>query len=107
MTDPFQEHHLIRRNTKINFGNKYSSTGRQIQYSNKKYPTLFVAYEKHSLERKNEFDHISSRLSYVSTIGNKGFFNECKSGKFLTAIISRLWITNILTGTKHIGQTDR
>jgi hypothetical protein len=27
--------------------------------------------------------------------------------EIFTAIISRLWITNILTEPKHIGQTDR
>jgi hypothetical protein len=114
MTDPFQEHHLIKAtlNTKINFGNKYSSRpDGKFNIPNKKYPTLFVAYEKAfaGSEKKYEFDHISSRLSYVSTIGNKGIFSmNVKAGKFFNGDnISFVDYKHFNGNQTHIGQTDR
>ncbi|WP_413999129.1 DUF5686 and carboxypeptidase regulatory-like domain-containing protein [Flavobacterium sp. W1B] len=110
----FEEHHLMKAslNAKINFGNKYSShPDGKFNIRNNKYPTLFLAYEKSfaGSDKKYEFDHVSSRLYYESTIGNKGNFAlNLKAGKFFNAEnISFIDYKHFNGNQTHIGQANR
>ncbi|PRZ28229.1 DUF5686 and carboxypeptidase regulatory-like domain-containing protein [Flavobacterium granuli] len=110
----FEEHHLMKAtiNARINFGNKYASRpDGKFNIRNKKHPTLFVAYEKAfaTTDKKYAFDHISSRVFYESTLGNKGDFAlNLKAGKFFNADeISFIDYKHFNGNQTHIGQTDR
>ncbi|UFH35584.1 DUF5686 and carboxypeptidase regulatory-like domain-containing protein [Flavobacterium acetivorans] len=110
----FEEHHLMKAslNAKINFGNKYSTRpDGKFNIRNRKYPTLFVAYEKAfaASEKKYEFDHVSSRLTYEATIANKGNFAlNLKAGKFFNAKNIAFMDYKHFNGNQtHIGQSNR
>lgn len=111
---PFEEHHLMKvtLNAKINFGNKYSSRpDGKFNIPNKKYPILFVTYEKAfaGSDKKYEFDHLSTRLSYETTISNKGIFSaNLKAGKFFNADnIAFIDYKHFNGNQTNIGQTSR
>ncbi|MFV8270424.1 DUF5686 and carboxypeptidase regulatory-like domain-containing protein [Flavobacterium sp. GT2N3] len=113
-TPAFEKHHLTKINllAKINFGNKYSSRpDGKFNIRNEKYPTLYVGYEKAiaANEKKYEFDHFSTRLTYDLTMGNKGILGlNLKAGKFLNAEnISFVDYKHFNGNQTHIGQAAR
>lgn len=110
----FDQHHLIKftLNTKINFGNKYiSRPDGKFNIRNNKYPTLYLGYEKAFAgnDKKYEFDHFNTRLTYDLTLGNKGnFAMNIKAGKFFNAEhISFVDYKHFNGNQTHIGQTAR
>nr|WP_315233246.1 DUF5686 and carboxypeptidase regulatory-like domain-containing protein [uncultured Flavobacterium sp.] len=113
-TPAFEKHHLMKANlnTRINFGNKYSSRpDGKYNIRNEKYPTLFLGYEKGfaANEKKYEFDHINARLTYDLKLENKGTLGmNLKAGKFLNAEnISFVDYKHFNGNQTHIGQTER
>ncbi|RBN48963.1 DUF5686 and carboxypeptidase regulatory-like domain-containing protein [Flavobacterium psychrolimnae] len=113
-TAAFEKHHLTKINllAKINFGNKYSSRpDGKFNIRNEKYPTLYLGYEKAvaANEKKYEFDHFNTRLTYDLTLGNKGVLGmNLKAGKFLNADnIAFIDYKHFNGNQTHIGQTAR
>ena len=113
-TPAFEKHHLTKANllAKINFGNKYSSRpDGKFNIRNNKYPTLYLGYEKafSANEKKYEFDHFNTRLTYDLTLGNKGVLGlNLKAGKFLNAEnISFMDYKHFNGNQTHIGETAR
>jgi hypothetical protein len=109
-----EKHSLVKTtlNTKINFGNKYSTRpDGKFNIRNNKYPTLNLGYEKAfaGSEKKYEFDHLNTRLFYDVTLGNKGnFAMNIKAGKFFNAEnIAFVDYKHFNGNQTHIGQTDR
>ncbi len=110
----FERHHLVKAavNAIINFGNKYSTRpDGKFNIRNNKYPTLHLDFEKGlaGSEKKYEFEHLSSRINYDLTIGNKGTLGvNLKAGKFFNAEnISFIDYKHFNGNQTHIGQTDR
>jgi hypothetical protein len=110
----FDQHHLTKftLNAKINFGNKYiSRPDGKFNIRNNKYPTLYLGYEKAiaASEKKYEFDHFNTRLTYDLTLGNKGVVGfNLKAGKFLNADNIAFMDYRHFNGNQtHIGQTER
>ena len=113
-TPGFEKHHLTKINllAKINFGNKYSSRpDGKFNIRNEKYPTLYLGYEKAiaANEKKYEFDHFNSRLTYDLTLRNKGVLGlNLKAGKFLNADnIAFIDYKHFNGNQTHIGQSAR
>ncbi|RTY81432.1 carboxypeptidase-like regulatory domain-containing protein [Flavobacterium sp. LS1P28] len=113
-TPGFEKHHLTKINVlaKINFGNKYSSRpDGKFNIRNEKYPTLYLGYEKAiaANEKKYEFDHFNSRLTYDLTLKNKGVLGlNLKAGKFLNADnIAFIDYKHFNGNQTHIGQSAR
>ncbi|RTY99938.1 carboxypeptidase-like regulatory domain-containing protein [Flavobacterium sp. RSP49] len=113
-TPNFEKHHLTKINVlaKINFGNKYSSRpDGKFNIRNEKYPTLYLGYEKAiaANEKKYEFDHFNSRLTYDLTLRNKGVLGlNLKAGKFLNADnIAFIDYKHFNGNQTHIGQSAR
>ncbi|RTY83349.1 carboxypeptidase-like regulatory domain-containing protein [Flavobacterium sp. ZB4P23] len=113
-TPGFEKHHLTKINVlaKINFGNKYSSRpDGKFNIRNEKYPTLYLGYEKAiaANEKKYEFDHFNSRLTYDLTLRNKGVLGlNLKAGKFLNADnIAFIDYKHFNGNQTHIGQSAR
>ena len=110
----FEKHHLTKANllAKINFGNKYSSRpDGKFNIRNEKYPTLYLGYEKAfaANDKKYEFDHFNTRLTYDFTLGNKGVLGlNLKAGKFLNADnIAFIDYKHFNGNQTHIGQAER
>ena len=113
-TPGFEKHHLTKINllAKINFGNKYSSRpDGKFNIRNEKYPTLYLGYEKAiaANEKKYEFDHFNTRLTYDLTLKNKGVLGlNLKAGKFLNADnIAFIDYKHFNGNQTHIGQSAR
>ncbi len=79
----------ISLNAKINFGNKYiSRPDGKFNIANEKLPTLYFGYEKTfgASDKKYEFSHINTRITYDVMLGNKGKLAiNTKAGKFFNA----------------------
>lgn len=110
----FEKHHLTKINllAKINFGNKYSSRpDGKFNIRNEKYPTLYLGYDKTiaANEKKYEFDHLNTRLTYDLSLGNKGILGlNLKAGKFLNADnIAFIDYKHFNGNQTHIGQSAR
>ena len=113
-TSPFDKHHLTKAtlNARINFGNKYSSRpDGKFNIRNEKYPTLYLGYEKGfaSNEKKYEFDHLNTRLTYDLILGSKGVLGlNLKAGKFFNAENIAFMDYKHFNGNQtHIGQSER
>jgi hypothetical protein len=114
-TNPgFEEHHLTKANllAKIKFGNKYASRpDGKFNIRNNKYPTLYLGYEKAiaASEKKYEFDHFNTRVTYDLTLGNKGVLGvNLQAGKFLNADNIAFMDYKHFNGNQtHIGETAR
>ena len=113
-TAPFEKHHLTKAslNATINFGNKYSSRpDGKFNIRNEKYPTLYLGFEKGfaSNEKKYEFEHLNTRLTYDLVLGNKGLLGlNLKAGKFFNAENIAFMDYKHFNGNQtHIGQSER
>ncbi len=110
----FVQHHLTKLafDVRINFGNKYlTRPDGKFNIRNKLYPTIHVNYETAfaANSKQYEFKHISTRLFYEVTAGNKGIvFGNFKAGKFLNAeTISIIDYKHFNGNQTHVGQSDR
>jgi hypothetical protein len=108
------KHHLYKAilTARINFAQEYwSRPDGKFNMSNDKYPTLFVAAEKGfaANEKRYEFEHVSARLEYDITLGNKGELGmNIRTGKFFNAEdISFVDYKHFNGNQTHIGQADR
>ncbi|WP_432671620.1 DUF5686 and carboxypeptidase regulatory-like domain-containing protein [Flavobacterium sp. SM2513] len=90
-TPAFITHHLTKVNigTQINFGQKYiSRPDAKLNLRNTKYPILYFNFEKAfaATDTNYKYEHLSGRVSYNKTLGNKGTFTtNFKGGKFFNA----------------------
>jgi hypothetical protein len=114
ITSPFEQHHLTKLNllARINFGNTYSSRpDGKFNIRNEKYPTLYVGYEKAvaASEKRYEFDHISTRVTYDLKLANKGLLGfNLKAGKFFNAKnIAFIDFKHFNGNLTRVGQTER
>ncbi|MNK07625.1 hypothetical protein D3C87_255400 [compost metagenome] len=87
----FQKHHMYKASiaTRISFGQKYRTRpdGKENIF-NDKYPKLFLKYEKGFASNIGDynFDHISAKVTYDLTIGNKGELSTSfRAGKFFNS----------------------
>ena len=114
ITSGIETHHLMKAilGAKINFGNKYSSRpDGKFNIRNKKYPTLFLAYEKAFVasEKRYEFDKVNARIFYDLALSNKGEIAlNLKLGQFFNSKgISFVDYMHFNGNQTHIGQSDR
>ncbi len=110
----FDKHKLMKFSTefKINFGNKYMSRpDEKINIRNRKYPTLYIGLEQTfaSSEKKYDFTHINSRISYDLGLANKGRIGmNLKAGKFFNAKnISFIDFKHFNGNQTRVGTTSR
>jgi hypothetical protein len=113
-TPVITKHNLIKGylNARINFGQEYwSRPDGKFNLPNDKYPVLYFGYEKGfgGSESQYNFDHISSRVTYDITLGNKGNLAlNAKAGKFFNASgISFVDFKHFNGNQTHIGKDDR
>lgn len=87
----FDTHNLLKfnLNARINFDQEYLSyPDSKINIPNRKYPTLYLGYEKGlaASERQYNFDQLKARVTQSFNIGNKGDFKyNLKAGTFFNA----------------------
>ncbi len=110
----FEKHNLMKFSTefKINFGNKYMSRpDEKINIRNRKFPTLYIGLEKTfaASDKKYDFTHINSRISYDLGLSNKGRIGmNIKAGKFFNAKnISFIDYKHFNGNQTHVGTSIR
>ncbi len=110
----FDKHNLMKFSTefKINFGNKYMSRpDEKINIRNRKFPTLYIGLEKAfaSSDKKYDFTHINTRISYDLGLSNKGRIGmNLKAGKFFNAKdISFIDFKHFNGNQTHVGTSIR
>ena len=87
----FEKHNLMKASVvaSMRFGQKYiTRPDGKINVSTRNYPTLSVMYEKGfaGSESNYEYDFLAGRVTYSTTLGNKGNFGvNVKGGKFFNA----------------------
>ncbi|AXG75169.1 carboxypeptidase-like regulatory domain-containing protein [Flavobacterium arcticum] len=87
----FEKHHLMKASIVANmrFGQKYiTRPDGKIPISSRNYPSFSVMYEKGfaGSESNYEYDFVAGRVTYNTTLGNKGNFGiNIKGGKFFNA----------------------
>lgn len=88
---PFENHHLTKAaiGGSIRFGQKYiTRPDGKVNVGGGKYPVLYFQYEKAfaGSEENYEYDFLAGRITYGTTLGNKGDFDiNLKGGKFFNA----------------------
>jgi len=90
-TPAFEKHHMFKGSigARISFGQKYLTRpdGKE-NITNDKYPRLYLKYEKgfaSSIDDYN-FDHVSAKVNYDLTFGNKGELGmSFRGGKFFNS----------------------
>jgi len=114
ITPAIEKHNLVKATltAKINFAQDYlTRPDGKYNLRNEKYPTLTLGYEKGfaGSEKKYEFDHLSTRIFYDVTLGNKGILAlNLKGGKFFNAEkISFVDYKHFNGNQTHIGATER
>lgn len=110
----FDQHDLMKigLDFRINFANKYlSRPDGKFNLRNKKYPTLFLGYEKTfaANDTKYEFDHLNVKIYYDFDLSNKGEISiNAKAGKFFNATdIAFIDFKHFNGNQAHIGQSDK
>ncbi|NDI98191.1 carboxypeptidase-like regulatory domain-containing protein [Flavobacterium sp. LaA7.5] len=87
----FENHHLMKASivASMRFGQKYiTRPDGKIPVGGRNYPSLSVMYQKGfaASESNYEYDFLAGRITYNSTLGNKGNFGiNVKGGKFFNA----------------------
>lgn len=113
-TPAFEKHHMYKASlaTRITFGQKYRTRpdGRETIPSDK-YPRLFLKYEKGfaaSISDYN-FDHLSARVNYDVTFGNKGELGTSfRAGKFFNSDNIAFTDYKHFNGNQtHVGKSER
>lgn len=113
-TPAFLKHNMVKASlsTRISFGQKYWTRpdGREI-IPNDKYPRLYLKYEKgfaSSIDDYN-FDHLSARVTYDVTIGNKGELGTSfRAGKFFNSDnIAFVDYRHFNGNQTHVGKSER
>lgn len=113
-TPAFLKHNMFKATVgaRISFGQKYWTRpdGREI-IQNNKYPRLYVKYEKGfaaSIDDYN-FDHLSARLMYDLTLGNKGELGTSfRAGKFFNSDNIAFTDYKHFNGNQtHVGRSER
>lgn len=113
-TQAFEKHHMYKVSlaTRISFGQKYRTrpNGRET-IANDKYPRIFLKYEKgfaSSIDDYN-FDHLSAKVNYDLTVGNKGELGvSFRTGKFFNSENIAFTDYRHFNGNEtHIGKSER
>lgn len=110
----FQKHHMYKTSVaaRISFGQKYKTRpDTKENIANEKYPKLFLKYDKgfaSSISDYN-FDHVSAKVTYDLTIGNKGELSTSfRAGKFFNS--DKIAFTDYMhfNGNQtHVGRSER
>lgn len=110
----FDKHNMLKASlaTHISFGQKYRTRpdGRET-ITNDKYPRLFLKYEKGfaaSIKDYN-FDHLSAKVNYDLTLGNKGELGmSLRGGKFFNSDNIAFTDYKHFNGNQtHVGKSER
>lgn len=110
----FEKHNMFKASvaTRISFGQKYRSrpNGKE-NIADERYPRLFLKYEKgfaSSISDYN-FDHVSARLTYDVTLGNKGELGTSfRAGKFFGSDNIAFTDYKHFNGNQtHVGRSER
>jgi hypothetical protein len=113
-TPTFLQHNMFKASvaTRISFGQQYRTRpdGKE-NIPNDKFPRLYLKYEKGfaaSIDDYN-FDHLSARLTYDLTIGNKGELGTSfRAGKFFNSDnISFTDYKHFNGNQTHVGRSER
>ncbi|PZR19503.1 MAG: hypothetical protein DI539_13750 [Flavobacterium psychrophilum] len=113
-TPAFEKHHMYKVSlaSRISFGQKYRTrpNGRET-ISNDKYPRIFLKYEKgfaSSIDDYN-FDHLSAKVNYDLTVGNKGELGvSVRAGKFFNSENIAFTDYKHFNGNQtHVGKSER
>jgi hypothetical protein len=110
----FEKHHLYKASlaTRIVFGQRYiKRPDGKFNVPSDKYPRIFLKYEKgfaSSIDDYN-FDHLSTRVTYDVTAGNKGELGmSFRAGKFFNSDnISFVDYRHFNGNQTHIGKSER
>jgi hypothetical protein len=110
----FQKHHMFKASlaTRISFGQKYWTRpdGRE-NIPNGKYPRLYLKYEKGFASNIDDynFDHVSARITYDITLGNKGQLGTSfRAGKFFNSDNIAFTDYKHFNGNQtHVGRSER
>jgi hypothetical protein len=113
-TPAFEKHHMYKASiaARITFGQKYMTRpDGKINLPNDKYPRLYLKYEKgfeSSIDDYN-FDHVSTRVTYDVTLGNKGELGmNFRAGKFFNSDnISFVDYRHFNGNQTYIGTSER
>lgn len=114
VTPAFEKHHMYKVSlaTRISFGQKYRTrpNGRET-IPNDKYPRIFLKYEKgfaSSIDDYN-FDHLSAKVNYDLTVGNKGELGiSFRTGKFFNSENIAFTDYRHFNGNEtHVGKSER
>jgi Family of unknown function (DUF5686)/CarboxypepD_reg-like domain len=110
----FETQHLFQfgLHFKINFANKYlSRPDGKFNLRNRKYPTLFIHYEKTfaASNQNYNFDQLNTQVYYNLDLSNKGNLAlNLKAGKlFAASNISFIDYKHFNGNQTHIGTADR
>ncbi len=113
-TPAFETHHLAKAQVqaKISFGQKYwTRPDGKFNIPDDRYPTLYLGFEKGfaASEKRYEFAHATTRMTYDIDLGNKGVFGlNLKAGKFFDAEnIAFVDFKHFNGNRTHIGQSER
>ncbi len=113
-TPAFEKHNMIRASisTRISFGQKYKTLPNSKEnIANPDFPRLYLKYEKgfaSSISDYN-FDHLSGKLNYDVTFGNKGELGTSfRAGKFFNSGNIAFTDYKHFNGNQtHIGKSER
>jgi hypothetical protein len=111
---PFERHYLYKASiaTRVVFGQRYiKRPDGKFNVPSDKYPRLYIKYEKGfaaSIDDYN-FDHLSTRVTYDVTAGNKGELGmSFRAGKFFNSEnISFIDYRHFNGNQTHIGKSER
>lgn len=113
-TPPFEKHSIFIASvaTRITFAQKYwTRPDGKINLPDETYPRLYFKYEKgfgSSIDDYN-FDHVSARVTYDVTLGNKGELGtSLRGGKFFNSENIAFTDYRHFNGNQtHIGKSER
>lgn len=113
-TPAFEKHNMIKASisTRISFGQKYKTLPNSKEnIPNPHYPRLYLKYEKgfaSSISDYN-FDHLSGKVNYDLTLGNKGELGTSfRAGKFFNSDNIAFTDFKHFNGNQtHIGKSER
>ncbi|MGV3460562.1 MAG: DUF5686 and carboxypeptidase regulatory-like domain-containing protein [Flavobacterium sp.] len=113
-TPTFETHNIFKAyvQTRITFGQKYwTRPDGKLNLPNDKYPRLYLRYDKGFASSISEynFDHLSGRLTYDVTLGNKGEMGmNFRGGKFFGSDNIAFTDYRHFNGNQtHIGKSER
>ena len=112
-TPAFLEHNMFKASVtaRITFGQKYWTLPTRKENLPNRYPRVYLKYEKGFASSIGDynFDHISTRINYTFTAGNKGELGTAvRAGKFFNSDNIAFTDYRHFNGNQtHIGKSER